>query len=346
MAESCTTFNPHRWKPNICCDCNKKKEDHPNIAAFDGIQTPDGQVPISQQRADNDVQSTCSQISEQHCVLLVQESPQMILPPCRYGVKCYRTNPHHYEQFSHPPGHKREPIQNLSSQPVTSINVDHRRTSPVLAVIDNSSSSTAAISQCDIELKTKSNKHKRKELRFIELVEGHVQELITSVQLKDQEIEKLRCDMAKMVKYHQSLEKALTDELDYRERREYEQQHNLAIPRQTPSYWGPNAFSESYREIQIPNDSPEFDIINNLLNATIETHGDLYGTIYGKDPTEFLVTQIKRIQNIRLWHEYCYKKVRVSYFDIYAFYMFQITTLRNYENMTTFWIAVIGLSTL
>ncbi|CAF0980389.1 unnamed protein product [Adineta steineri] len=166
------------------------------------------------------------------------------------------------------------------------------------------------ISKSTDKLKRKKKRDQRKddEYRFIELVEKQVQELIVQLDLKNEEIKKLRLDQTKMVHYHETLEKALIEELEYRERRELERQHILTIPRRTPSYWGSNAFSESYREILISNKSKEFDIINSLVNSTISKHGNRYGTINGQDPTAFVVKQIKRIQNIRLWHEYCYQK--------------------------------------
>jgi predicted transcriptional regulator len=139
---------------------------------------------------------------------------------------------------------------------------------------------------------------------------GHVRDLNARLQSKERKIDKLRQDKTNIINSHENLEKALTDEVELAERRELERKHILPIPQQMPSYWGPNAFSESYREIQISIESPEFHIINDLLNSTITTHDNQYGTIYGKDPTEFIVTQIKRIQNAKLWHEYCFNKVR------------------------------------
>ncbi|CAF4099011.1 unnamed protein product, partial [Rotaria sordida] len=70
----------------------------------------------------------------------------------------------------------------------------------------------------------------------------------------------------------------LEEEIDHRERRELERKQILAIPRQTPMYWGLNAFEESYREIELSNQSPEFNIIKQLLNSTISKHDNQYGT--------------------------------------------------------------------
>jgi hemerythrin len=292
MTESCISFNPHHWKPNICRNCTKRREDHPNVAILSEIHTPDVQMSTSHQVADDNGQSVWSATP-------VQTLSQVILPPCQYGLDCYRTNPDHFEHYSHPPNHKRKCTPNSASRAVIPLIVDDERVSSKLAAASWR------------ETRKTSDERKHEELGFIELVEKRVQELIDNSQFKDQEINKLCQDQLNMINYHQNLEKALADELEYRERHEFEQQHSLVIPRQRPSYWGPNAFSESYREIQISNESPEFVLINSLLNSTIAIHENYYGTIYGKDPTEFVLTGIKRIQNIKLWNEYCYKKVRL-----------------------------------
>jgi hypothetical protein len=112
-----------------------------------------------------------------------------------------------------------------------------------------------------------------------------------------------------MATYHQQLRKALIEELDKRERREIEKQRILEIKGDTPSYWSINAFEQSYHETDISSQSSEFNIVSALLNDTIETHGALFGTIYKKDPTEFIVTKITQIHKKTLWHEYCFKKV-------------------------------------
>ena len=147
----------------------------------------------------------------------------------------------------------------------------------------------------------------------LENVEKRFRESIVGLEDKnkyyEQEIEKLRQQAKKMAEYHQGLESALAKELDDRERREIEKQRILAIRRDTPSYWGSNALDEPFREISIRRESPEFNIINDLLNGTIETHGHGVGTIYGRDPSEFKITKLSRIQNRKLWHEYCFKKV-------------------------------------
>ncbi|CAF0935835.1 unnamed protein product [Adineta ricciae] len=157
---------------------------------------------------------------------------------------------------------------------------------------------------------SKSGRTKRRddEYRFIRLVEKSIQLLIDQSDLKDEEIRKLKSEQNKLVHYYQTLEKALADELDYRERRQLEKQHILTISQQTPSYWGPNAFTEPYREIVLSRQSKEFHMISSLINSTISLHDNQYGTVNGRDPTEFVVKQIKRIQNARLWHEYCFKK--------------------------------------
>jgi hypothetical protein len=319
----------------MCRDCTKKREDHPNFAISD-IQTSDVPLSTLHPTTEDDDQCAQSDTTEQNLVSSIQESTQDILPPCRYGLKCYRTKPEHFEHFSHPPGH----ISNLARR----------------AIVDDktSTSSLAADSRQETNSENISDRQKQEELRFIKLVEKHVQELIANLDLKDKEIEKLRKDQGKMAWYHQNLENALADELEFREKRELERQHILAIPRQTPSYWGPNAFPKSYHEIQLSNESREFGIINDLLNSTITTHGNNYGTICGKDPTEFLVTQIKRIENVRLWHEYCYKKVRLyhitklyksckNFINQYSLEIMRITVFVILDNSTgsqPWWIKV------
>ena len=53
-------------------------------------------------------------------------------------------------------------------------------------------------------------------------------------------------------------------------------------------------------------------MINELLNSTIGSHGNNYGTVSGKDPTAFIVKEILRIENIKIWREYCFKKVNIK----------------------------------
>jgi chromosome segregation ATPase len=149
--------------------------------------------------------------------------------------------------------------------------------------------------------------------KHLDLVEKQFRDSIMDLQNKNEyyerQIEKLREEKMKMATYHQQLEHALGKELDNRERREIEHQKILAVKRDTPSHWGINALSEMYREIDIRPNSPEFAMVSDLLNDTIENHGNNYGTIYGKDPTEFIVTKVTRIHNKKLWHQYCFKKV-------------------------------------
>lgn len=163
----------------------------------------------------------------------------------------------------------------------------------------------------------KNTEEKREKIQLhLELVEKQFRESMAGAENDkkslEESIEKLRKEKMKIAEYHQQLEKALADEINERERRDIEKQRILTIKRDIPSYWGINALDESYREIKINPGSPEFTIIRDLLNDTIETHGDKYGTIYGKDPTEFLVTSVTRIHNKMLWHEYCFKKVIID----------------------------------
>ena len=144
------------------------------------------------------------------------------------------------------------------------------------------------------------------EKRFLD----SIAELQKDNKAKEEEIEKLRKDAKKMAEHHQGLEAALSEELNHRERREIEKKRILEIRRDTPNYWGSNALDEPFREIPIQSESAEFGIIDDLLNETIGRHGNRYGTIFGKDPTDFIITKLTRVQNRKLWHEYCFKKVR------------------------------------
>lgn len=279
MAESCSSFVPHLWKPNVCRDCTKMKEDHPNCSPTD--------VPLSLlHEVNND--------DDQDSSSTVKESSNIRPPPCRYGSDCYRTNPSHLERYSHP----HEQRQCTSVRPL-----------PDQTTASSSDDSPAVGRRRRISSK------KRAELQFIDQVETHLRSLTNDLNSKDEEIEQLRQNQLAMKIYNENLEQIITEEAELRERREIEEKRLLSIPQQAPSYWGPNAFSESRREIQLSNESSEFLLIKDLLNSTITTHGNLFGTIYGQDPTEFVVTEIKRVQNRRLWHEYCCKKVRSSFSD-------------------------------
>ena len=279
MAESCSSFVPHLWKPNVCRDCTKTKEDHSNCSSTD--------VPLSLSHEVNNDDGQDSSSS-------AKDSSNTRHPPCRYGSDCYRTNPSHLERYSHPHVQR----QCTSDRPL-----------PEQTTASSSDSSPAGGRRRRI------SSRKKEELQFIDQVETHIRSLTTDLNSKDEEIEQLRQDQLAMKTCNENLERIVIDETERRERREIEEKRLLSIPQQTPSYWGPNAFSESRREIQLSNESPEFRLIKDLLNSTITTHGNLFGTIYGQDPTEFVVTEIKRVQNRRLWHEYCCKKVRSSFSD-------------------------------
>ncbi|CAF1501761.1 unnamed protein product [Adineta steineri] len=292
MTEACTNFNPQIWKQHICRNCFKTRENHPSYTTSNEIENIDVQSSTSHQR-DNDEQDDLSQITEQNLLSSIREMPQTILPPCRYGLQCYRKNPEHFKNYSHPAEHERNKHMSKPDDLTTSTihNDDERFSSPITHP-------------------RRKNKLKKKdeELEFINQMERHVLALHSELKLKGQKIEKLEQDQIEMRLYNQSLEQIIADDSEMHERRELEQKHSITIPKRPPSYWGSNAFSQSYREIQISNESPEFRIINDLMNSTIATHDNHYGTIYGRDPTEFIITEIKRIQNIDLWNEYCFKK--------------------------------------
>ena len=151
----------------------------------------------------------------------------------------------------------------------------------------------------------------------LELVEKRFRESMANAKMEKRDLEqlvnKLREQTVQIAKSHLQLENALIEELNNRERREIERQRILEIRRDVPNYWGIKTFDKPYHEIEIPSTSPEFLMVRDFLNQTIQSHGNQYGTIYDKDPTEFIVTKITRIQNKNLWHQYCFKKVDMRY---------------------------------
>lgn len=88
-----------------------------------------------------------------------------------------------------------------------------------------------------------------------------------------------------------------------------ERNNVLIIGYRPPRRWGEHALSEPYLEVDIDGNSKEFRLISDLMNSTIVGHHNKFGTIYGKDPIQFKVTKITRIQNRDLWQKYCVRKV-------------------------------------
>ena len=256
------------------------------------------------------------------------------LPPCRYTMNCYRQNPFHFQKYSHPPGFEMKLMttdQVRRSSPEQEISLNelphchygkncYRRnpfhfqqyfhppdlmkkstTSDQVKELPSKQEHTLHIADA-----TDSEKH-------IRLAKERFRASMADAEAKnknyEEQIKKLEYDLKKMAEYHQQLEYALGKEIDKRERIELEKKKVLSVKRDTPNYWGINAFEMPYREVYIHENSKEFQMINQLLNDTIESHDNNYGTIYGRDPTEFIVTKICRIQNEKLWHEYCFKKV-------------------------------------
>lgn len=155
----------------------------------------------------------------------------------------------------------------------------------------------------------------RKARFHLELVEERFRESMVNAEMEkknlEQMVKKLREDAVRIAKSHEQLESALGQELENRERREIEKQRILEIRRDVPNYWGVKTFNEPYRQIEIQSSSPEFLMLRDFLNQTIQGHNNQYGTIDGKDPTEFIVTQITRIHNRSLWQQHCFKKVEL-----------------------------------
>jgi hypothetical protein len=118
----------------------------------------------------------------------------------------------------------------------------------------------------------------------------------------------------KMAMYHQQLPNELQQALNHRDIRQIEKQQILETRRDIPNYWGVNTFDQPYCQIEIHPESSEFNTLCELMNHTIGTHDNKYGTIYGRDPTEFIVTNITRIHNRNLWHVYCFRKVSIITF--------------------------------
>ncbi|CAF1393199.1 unnamed protein product [Rotaria sordida] len=365
MTERCTTFNPHRFKPNICCDCFEDEQHHPTRVTSNEHPSSAVQVPVYHETTDNKDQSkpndeapnpqststqtilarnkynvschntegihfeqflnssshkehhnsntSLSQVDTSENIVPNRTNEQDIVPPsailstkilpqCIYGLSCYRTNPNHFERFSHPRGHQRE------------------EKSSGISIVDNpffnndSSSPMKSTSSPDSKrvrrLEKKLDKYKESELYFIKLIENKMESLTVQFGLQAQEVEKMRQDRTKMAMYNQQLEIALQKELDHREQHELERKQILAIHRQVPKYWHPNTLEEAYREYEISAQSEEFDVIKLLMNSTISMHRNRYGTVNGRDPTKFLINRILRIYNSELWHLYCFKKVR------------------------------------
>ena len=143
-------------------------------------------------------------------------------------------------------------------------------------------------------------------------------------------VEKLREEKMKIETDCQLLENALAVEFEYREREEKRNCNILQIRREVPNYWGINALDEPYREIEINPTSHEFQILQSLMNETIEVHDAKHGTIYEKDPTEFIVTKVTRIYNRNLRQHYCFTKVKMIQTSINRFsFYFRKVLLRR-----------------
>lgn len=329
MDEDCADFNASVFRPNICRDCFRDKQDHhTKKTSIEQISNPDqtnstvaqsdssdeqGIIPSNESASSNPGQtnSTIAQRDnndEQGIIPLTESASVNLLPSCRFGLSCYRTNPDHFRRYSHPPGHKRRATSVEISDDVAPIVNDNNIVPKTLA--------PTASEKSERQLKKELKKQKQSELRFIELIQNKIESLIDQLELKDDEVIKLRQDLSKLVAYNQQLEEALSKEINHREKREQERKNILAVSRQTPSYWGPNALEEAYREIELSISSPEFEIVSELLNSTISHHDNKYGTINGLDPTQFLINKIIRIHNRELWHMFCYKKVSLGFVSI------------------------------
>ncbi|CAF3895843.1 unnamed protein product [Rotaria sp. Silwood2] len=287
MAERCINFNPSVFKPNICRDCFLNKQYHQNSVTPNENSLSAVQKPTCHETTDSNNKCSQNEIATNSQPVSVQTSSQTMLSHCKYGLSCDRTNPNHFDRYSHPPGFKRQKKPSeIGDVGIPTVSNDS----------SSSMESTCSLAtERELKLKKQLEEQKKSELHFIELVQNKVESLIAHLQLKEEEVVKLRQDLNKMVTYNQQLEIALGEEIDHREQRELERKQILTIPRQTPVYWGLNAFEEPYREIEVSARSLEFDIIQQLLNSTISKHDNQYGTVNGHDPTEFLINRIDMI---------------------------------------------------
>ncbi|CAF5110414.1 unnamed protein product [Rotaria sp. Silwood1] len=300
MAEHCTSFNAHQFKPNICRNCFQDKQHHENSLTSNECMSSDVQMPASNETIDNNDQCQQNQADTNFSPIPVQTSSESKLPECKYGLACYQTNPDHFKLYSHSSGHERTEKSSERGDMTNPI-VNSENTSLI-------KSTSSPANKRKLKLVKKFDEQKKSELSFIEFMENKIQELISQFELKADEVGKLRQDLDKMIIYNQQLKTALKTEIDQREQRQLKRKRVLAISRQTPFYWSLDSFEEPYREIEIPVQSVEYDIIEQLMNSTISKHGNRYGTVNGRDPTEFLINRIIRIENNELWHLYCFKK--------------------------------------
>ncbi|CAF1159463.1 unnamed protein product [Didymodactylos carnosus] len=193
-------------------------------------------------------------------------------------MNCYRINPSHFARFSHPPGFTSKSRIVDNSQAVTDPQNQLRNQQPDIA-----------------EVQPKD---------IVKLVRTIFAPSETNNKCYEQQSMK-KLHNYKNNKYeNNNYEKVKNN----REPRELGKKRILAIRLDTPDYWGLNTFDAPHLKVDIRPGSPEFVRISRLLNTTIGTHDNKFGTIYGKDPTKFIVTKITRIHNQNLWHAYCFKK--------------------------------------
>ena len=199
---------------------------------------------------------------------------------CRYGKDCYRENSEHLRKYSHP----------------------HETSSPI---DDSSRNINCEQEESEEQEQIAPNHRKLVEKQFLESIADKENEIKN---LK-QQLEDLLKDADKIALHHQHLLNALAEEKNNRERRKIENQRILQIRRDTPIYWGNNVLDLPFRKILIPVNSPQFNVVEDILNNTIGKHGNKFGTIEDKDPTEFIVSSVTRIYNRDLWSRYCFNRV-------------------------------------
>ncbi|CAF3807132.1 unnamed protein product [Rotaria socialis] len=342
--KACSNFVAQEWKKHECRNCFQKKDNHSGSqATITADSTVSSSMPDKKlnslspnkpnrkfSKHDDEFHTTLpkppsmnrsrtSDTTESNVLSVGSNRDDMHsseLIPCRYGVNCYRRNPTHFEKYSHPIEFIIEPVAvklvtGLSSEQEIKLHDTIATGADDLDQKNNNEISSEMIANLEEQLLQQQydlQKH-------IRLADERLRASMTDSEVKlkkyEEQIETLQSNLIAMATYHQQLEDALGDELDKREKRELEKKRILSIKRDTPSYWGPNAFEQPYREVDIQIGSAEFNIISQLLNDTIAVHDHKFGTIYRKDPTEFIVMNIHRVQNDKLWHEYCFKKEQI-----------------------------------
>ena len=200
--------------------------------------------------------------------------------PCRYGSQCYNKNPSHLKEFFHPPEQSNSDA-------------------------DNASTCQETRTPCRYGSKCYNKKRSHlEEFSHPEIPENYSETLLSNNEARPPCKYGADCVRRRPSHFREYSHPANTAHSAA--------ERVLATEHELPVYWGKNVFTEPYREMNVHRNSNEFRIINDLLNSTIGQHGNSWGTIYKKDPVEFVVTKITKIRNRTLWDDYCYRKVSIN----------------------------------